>query len=95
MALLHAILTCEPLKDLPVMEDDDVDHPDLLKFVPLEYHEFANIFSKTPALQLPPSCPFDHTIDLEDNVMPGHGPIYSLSEPERAAFKEFIDDHLC
>ena len=94
MALLRAILTSEPLEDLPVMEDDDVDHPDPLKFVPLEYHDFSNIFSKMPALQLPPSCPFNHTIDLKDNTMPGHGPIYSLSEPECAVLKEFIDDHL-
>ena len=27
-------------------------------------------------------------------MMPGHGPIYSLSEPECTALKEFIDDHL-
>ena len=46
--LLHAILTSEPLEDLPVMEDDDVNHPDPLKFVPLEYHDFADIFSKMP-----------------------------------------------
>ena len=92
--LLHAILTSEPLEDLPVMEDDDVDHPDPLKFIPPEYHDFADIFSKTPTLQLPPSHPFDHTIDLKDNTMPGHGPIYSLSEPKCAALKEFIDDHM-
>ena len=47
-----------------------------------------------PALQLPPSRPFDHTIDLEDNAMPGHGLIYSLLEPECAMLKEFINDHL-
>ena len=76
------------------MEDDDVDHPDPLKFVPPEYQEFADVFSKTPTLPLPPSHPFDHTIDLKDNVMPGHGLIYSLSEPEHAVLKEFIDDHL-
>ena len=40
------------------------------------------------------SYTFDHTIDLKDNAMPRHGPIYSLSEPEHAALKEFIDDHL-
>ena len=43
---------------------------------------------------LPPSQPFDHAIELEDGAAPGYGPIYSLSEPERAALKEFIDDHL-
>ena len=92
--LLHPILTSEPLEDLPVMEDDDVNHPDPLKFIPPEYHDFADIFSKTPALQLSPSHPFDHTIDLKDNAMLGHGSIYSLSEPEHTALKEFIDDHL-
>jgi hypothetical protein len=65
-----------------------------LKFVPPEYHDFADVFSKTSALQLPPSHLFDHAIDLENNVAPGHSPIYSLSEPERATVKEFIDDHL-
>jgi hypothetical protein len=94
MALLHAILTSEPLEDLPVMEDDEDNHPDPLKFVPPEYHDFADIFSKTSALQLPPSCLFDHAIDLENNVTPGHSPIYSLSEPECATVKEFINDHL-
>jgi hypothetical protein len=93
-ALLHAILTSEPLEDLPVMEDDEDNHPDPLKFVPPEYHDFADVFSKTSALQLPPSRPFDHAIDLENNVTPGHSLIYSLSEPEHAAVKEFIDDHL-
>jgi hypothetical protein len=93
-ALLHAILTSEPLEDLPVMEDDEDDHPDPLKFVLPEYHDFADVFSKTSALQLPPSRPFDHAIDLENNATPGHSLIYSLSEPERATVKEFIDDHL-
>ena len=41
-----------------------------------------------------PSRPFDHAIELEDGATPGYGPIYSVSEPERAALKEFIDDHL-
>jgi hypothetical protein len=93
-ALLRAILTSEPLEDLPVMEDDEDNHPDPLKFVPPEYHDFANVFSKTSALQLPPSRPFDHAINLENNAAPGYGLIYSLSEPEHAAVKEFINDHL-
>ena len=65
-----------------------------MKFVPSHFHDFADIFSKTSALQLPPSGPFDHAIELKDGATPGYGPIYSISEPERAALKEFIDDHL-
>ena len=40
------------------------------------------------------SYTFDHTINLEDNPMPRHGPIYSISEPEHTTLKEFINDHL-
>ena len=37
---------------------------------------------------------FDHAIKLEEGATPGLGPIYSLSETERIALKEFIDSHL-
>jgi hypothetical protein len=53
-----------------------------------------SMLCKSSALKLPPTRPFDHAIELEDGAAPGYGPIYSLSEPERAALKEFIDDHL-
>jgi hypothetical protein len=94
-AQLCAILTSEPIDDPFVMEDNEEDiHPDPLKFVPPQYHNFTDIFSKTSALKLPPSCLFDHAIVLEDGMTPGHSPIYSLSEPEHASFKEFINEHL-
>ena len=94
-ARLRAILSSDVYDEPPVMEDDDDEvHPDSMKFVPSHYHDFADVFSKTSALKLPPSRPFDHSIEIEDGTMPGHGPIYSLSEPERGALKEFIDDHL-
>jgi hypothetical protein len=94
-ALLRAVLTHDTPDDpLLIPDDEDETHPDPLKFVPSHYHDFADVFSKTSTLQLPPSRPFDHAIELEDGATPGYGPIYSISEPERNALKEFIDDHL-
>ena len=94
-ALLHAILTSDTLDDpLLIPDDEDEMHPDPLKFIPSHYHDFADVFSKMSALQLPPSRPFDHAIELEDGATPGYSPIYSVSEPERNALKEFINDHL-
>ena len=95
MALLRAVLTSDALDDpLLIPDDEDEAHPDPLKFVPSHFHDFADVFSKTSALQLPPSCPLDHAIELKDGATPGYGPIYSVSEPEQAALKEFIDNHL-
>jgi len=67
--------------------------PDLSN-VPSEYHEFADVFSKTKAEVLPFHCSYDLKINLEEGAQPPVGPIYSLSASEREALKEFIEEIL-
>ena len=67
--------------------------PDLSN-IPSEYHEFADIFSKTKAEVLPPHCPYNLKINLEEGAQPLVGPIYSLSASEQEALKEFIEENL-
>jgi len=62
--------------------------------VPSEYHEFANVFSKTKAETLPPHHPYDLKINLEEGAQPLVGPIYSLSASEQEALKKFIEKNL-
>ena len=59
-----------------------------------EYLEFKDVFSKIKASTLPPRRPYDHQIELEDGTQPPFGPIYSLSEVEQIALKQFIDENL-
>jgi len=70
-----------------------VETPDLSN-VSSEYHEFANVFSKTKAETLPPHWPYDLKINLEEGAQPPVGPIYSLSVSEQEALKEFIEENL-
>ena len=65
-----------------------------LSNVPSKYHEFANVFSKTKAEVLPPHCPYDLKINLEEGTQPLVGPIYSLSASEQEALKKFIEENL-
>jgi len=65
-----------------------------LSNVSSEYHEFANVFSKTKAKVLAPHCPYDLKINLEENAQPSVGPIYSLSASKQEALKEFIEENL-
>ena len=65
-----------------------------LSNVPSVYHEFADVFSKVKADTLPPHRSFDLKISLEDGSLPPYGPIYSLSQTELQALREFIDDNL-
>jgi len=56
-----------------------------------EYHEFANVFSKTKAKVLASHCFYNLKINLEEDTQPLVSPIYSLSASKQEALKEFIE----
>ena len=62
--------------------------------VPSEYHEFANVFSKSKAKVFAPHYPYDLQINLEEGAQPLVGPIYSLSASKQEALKKFIEKNL-
>jgi len=59
-----------------------------------EYHEYADVFSKSKAETLAPHRSYSLQIDLEKDSHPPVGTIYSLSKFEQEALKEFIDENL-
>jgi hypothetical protein len=66
-----------------------------LEGLPSEYHDFANVFNEQKASFLPPHCgEYDLHIETENNEIPPIGHIYSLSQPELQALREFIDENL-
>jgi len=65
-----------------------------LSSIPEEYHEYADIFSKSKVEAFTPHCPYDLQIDLEKDSHPPVGTIYSLSKFEQETLKEFIDENL-
>jgi len=66
----------------------------LCQSVPATYHEYLDVFSKSKGMTLPPRRTYDHKIELENDAMPPFGPIYSLSEVEQLALRQFIDENL-
>ena len=67
-----------------------------LSSIPSEYHDYADVFSKSKANTLPPHRPYDLKINLEEGTSLPLGLIYSLSpaELELAILRIFIDEHL-
>jgi len=65
-----------------------------LSAIPEEYHEYADVFSKSKAETLVPHCSYNLRIDLEKDSHPPVETIYSLSKFEQEALKEFIDENL-
>ena len=72
-------------KSASVSSDPNLSH------VPKEYHDFADVFSKGKADTLLPHCPYNLKIDLEDGAIPPIVLMYSLSQSEMGALREFID----
>jgi hypothetical protein len=66
----------------------------ILRYVPPEYHEFADVFSKAEASKLPPHREYDHHIPLQDDAMPPFGPLYRLSPVEEEVLRKYIQDNL-
>ena len=62
--------------------------------IPSQYQDFQDVFEKKNADILPEHRPYDCTIDLQEGAQPPFGPIYSLSQNELAALKEYIDENL-
>ena len=58
-----------------------------LSAIPEEYHEYADVFSKSKAETLTPHHPYDLQIDLEKDSHSLVETIYSLSKFEQEALK--------
>ena len=67
--------------------------PVTLDGVPKEYHDFADVFSKSKAGILADHRPYNLKITLEDGALPPLRPIYSLSQEELLALHKFIDEN--
>jgi hypothetical protein len=66
-----------------------------LSGLPPDYHEFADVFNEQEAFFLPLYHPdFDLQIETENNEVPPIGHIYSLSQLELSALRDFIDQNL-
>jgi hypothetical protein len=59
--------------------------PNEMDGIPPEYHEFADVFSKTKANTLAEHRPYDLKIDLEEGAEPLLSWIYSLLQEEQKA----------
>jgi len=62
--------------------------------IPEEYHNFADVFSKSQASVLADHHPYDPKITLKDGATRPFGPIYSVSQEELLALRKFIDENV-
>ena len=71
------------------------EEPPDLSQIPEEYHDFADVFSKSKAYNLARHRPYDLKIDIEEGATLLVSPMYQLSQVELQALRDFIEEHLC
>ena len=63
--------------------------------IPLEYADYADVFSSDLAMELPENTGInEHAIELVEGKQPPYGPIYSLGPVELETLKAYIETHL-
>jgi hypothetical protein len=62
--------------------------------IPALYAEFASVFSKEEASQLPPHWEYDLHMDLEEGATPKWGALYNLSQKEDAELCDTLEKQL-
>ena len=65
-----------------------------LSIIPPGYHNYADVFSKAKASELPPHHNYNLQINLKEGTSPPLGTLYSLSLVKLSALWTFIDDNL-
>ena len=78
-------------EELMIMEILPVD---ISKKLPPEYQDFASVFDKKEASQLPPYRAIDHEIPLESGKQPPWKLLYSMSQNELEALQVFLKENL-
>jgi len=68
--------------------------PPDLDIIPPEYRDYADVFSKAKASELPPHGNYNLKIDLEEGTSPPLGTLYSLSPVELSTLRTFINKNL-
>jgi hypothetical protein len=72
-------------------EENEETKKQILKKLPTEYQNFANMFSKVESSAFPPHRPIDHKVELLPDTAPlkAH-PLYSMSADQLIALKEYL-----
>ena len=62
--------------------------------VPLEYHEYLDIFDKNRVNHFPNKWPWDHKIEMKEGFQPKSFKVYNLTLAEQTELDKFLKDNL-
>ena len=76
--------------------DDEVklDRKKVRKRVPPRFHKWLKVFEKAKSERMPVRKPWDHVINLREDLVPRKGRTYLISKKEKEKVREFVEEQL-
>lgn len=84
-AVIRGVLVAKFTKKDPKIKSNTVK-------LPVEYSDFADVFSKTNADKLSPHSQHDMAIETEEGKIPPFGPTYNLLKIEIGVLQAYVED---
>ena len=79
---------------LNTVEAASVNLEEVKKKLPLEHHEYLDVFDRSQANQLPPHRPSDHQIELTGDTKPPQSRAYRMPPYKLQKVKEYLNENL-
>ena len=78
-----------------IIDPIKLQSPSKLNKIPEQYHQYSRVFSEEASHEFPPSCIWDHAIELKPGApasLPGK--LIPLSQLELGELRKFVKEHL-
>ena len=79
--------------ELPIKENEKKEDKSVKEIVPMEYHDYLDVFDKDKANRFPDSRSWDHKIEMKEDFEPKSFSPYKLT-PEQTELDKFLKENL-
>jgi len=72
----------------------ELDREKVRKMVPQRFHKWLKVFEKMESKRMPVRKPWDHIINLREDLVPRKGRTYLILKKEKEEIREFVEEQL-
>jgi len=72
----------------------ELDREKVRKMVPQRFHKWLKVFEKMESKRMPVRKPWDHIINLREDLVPRKERTYLILKKEKEEVREFVEEQL-
>ena len=80
--------------ELPIKENEKKEDKSVKEIVPMEYHDYLDVFDEEKANCFPDSRSWDHKIEMKEDFEPKSFSPYKLTPGEQPELDKFLKENL-